>query len=465
VADASGLLVPLTHYPPLFPAVLAVLSLAGLSPDVAARTLALGVTAANIGLVMFITFAVTRSMTSATTAGFVIALSVDMLMLNTAVWSDGLFIAFQCACLAFITAYLQGHGYRCLIAGAAAAALAWLTRWVGGAVVAAAAMAILVAGPGTLRRRLADGVLFAALATAPPAGWMLRNVVAAQTATNRTLSLSAISIEDLAAVLETIASWLIPGTNRVALFTGQHAVMAALTLAAAAGFVALVHYVVRPTVSGRASLAKTPIAFLLLAVTHIAAVLVGAALFDSAVPLDNRILAPAYVAAVPVVAFVLYRAFRVTRTRLGRLIGQGALITFLCVNAAVTIGAGLHFRKEGRGYVGPAWQYPTLRSTIARIAPTPPLLSNHPDAVEFVFGTRAVGVSCEAVADAVAARGRVMLVYFDNPRQYAPRSPEATRMTPSSAEYRIDLLRGVSATVVAQERNAWVYEIVDRTRR
>ena len=458
VATADDTLVPLTHYPPLFPAILALFTLGGLSPLGAARAVALGVTALNVALVTTVTFTSTKSATAATAAAFVVALSVDMLFLNTAVWSDGLFIALQVTCLALVSRYLQTSHYGYLLAGAGAAALAWLTRWIGGAVVFAASMSILTLGPGLKRHRLAHSLRFALLASALPAAWVLRNVIVAQTATNRALGFSPLSRDDLAAVVETTSSWLLPGSNRVTVFAGQDAVAAAMLFVAVVGLGVLVHRFVRRTIADRSSLSHTPVVFLLFAICYIVAVLLGAAFYDSAVPLDNRILAPAYVAAIPVVAFILQRSFRANPNRLSRLAGVGAITIFLAIHFLVTVGAGLHFRKEGRGYVGPAWHYPTLRTQIATIEPMTPIFSNHPGAVAFALGRRASGASPDALAGA-ATRGRAVLVYFDNPRQHAPRSPQATRLAPSTAEYRIELLRGLSATLVARERNAWLYDI------
>lgn len=458
VAAADGSLVPLTHYPPLFPAALALFNLAGLSPSGAARAVALGVTAINVALVALITFSSTSSAAAAIAAAFVVALSVDMLFLNTAVWSDGLFISCQLACLALLTRYLQAHQYRYLLAGAAAAALAGLTRWIGGAVIVAAAMSLLIVGPGTVRRRLVDGLLFLILAAAPPVAWMLRNVVVAHTATNRTLEVSPVSLDDVAAILQTTSSWLLPGTNRVSVFAGQDTIAAGVTVAAAVGLGLLVQRFVRPAITDRSSVANTPIVFLLFGTCYIASVLVGGALFDAAVPFDNRILAPAYVAAVPLVAFVLHQALRAAPSRWWRRLAAAALIVFVGINALATAGAALHFRREGRGYVGPAWDYPTLRSAIGTIGPTREMFSNHPGAVEFALGRRASGVSPAALT-AAAARGGAVLIYFDDPRRHAPRSPKAIRMAPSTAEYRLELLTGLSAVLVVRERNAWLYDI------
>jgi len=79
--------------------------------------------------------------------------------------------------------------------------------------------------------------------------------------------------------------------------------------------------------------------------------------------------------------------------------------------------------------------------------------------VEFALGKRAQAASEDTLARGIAGGGVVVLVYFDDPRSYAPRNAEADKMAPSTAEDRVKLLRGLPATLVAHERNGWVYRL------
>jgi len=455
----DGSLVPLTHYPPLFPATLALASSVGLDLLSAARAVSLVLTAANILAVTVATHAFTRSAGAAAAAAFVIALSVDMLFLNTAIWSDGEFIFLAIVCLALVTTYLHGRGRRYLVLGALAGALSWLSRWVGGAVVVAAAAGILLLGQGRAVRKLTEGMLFILIASAPPLAWMSYNATVAGTATNRTIELSPLSMDHAVALVQTMSSWLLPATNRIYVFAGQDMVVTICGTTAVLALVALAHRFVVPTLASRTALVRTPILFLVFMFVYVAALLAATSMFDSSMPLDNRMLAPAYVALVIVAAFILHAAFRATRRYAWRVAGVGVLTAFLLVNAGVTIGAGTLFRREGRGFVGPAWQYPVLQRALAEVGPLTPLYSNHPGGVEFALGKRAQAASEDTLARGIAGGGVVVLVYFDDPRSYAPRNAEADKMAPSTAEDRVKLLRGLPATLVAHERNGWVYRL------
>lgn len=86
VPGYDGALVPLTHFPPLYPATLAGLAALGLEPLQAARCTAILFAAANILALALAAYRFTGSRAASTVVGFVLALSVDMLFLNTAVW-------------------------------------------------------------------------------------------------------------------------------------------------------------------------------------------------------------------------------------------------------------------------------------------------------------------------------------------------------------------------------------------
>jgi hypothetical protein len=456
----DGSLVPLTHYPPLFPATLALASIAGgIDLPSAARTVSLIVAAGNILAVTIATHAFTRSGGAAAATAFVMALSVDMLFLNTAIWSDGQFVLLEVVCLVLTTNYLQGRGYRYLVLGALTAALACLSRWAGGTTVITATLAIVLLGPGSVRRRLADGVLFGLLASAPPLAWMAHNAAVAGSTTNRSFRFSGASPDDVAAMIQTISSWLLPGTNRIYILARQDTIMATCAAMAALTLAALARRFVRPAILDRSALVRTPVVFLLFVPIYLAAVLAATSFIDSAVPLDNRILAPVYVAVVIVTAFVLHAAFRSIRERRWRIAGIGLLAAFLLGNAVVTVGAAAFFHREGRGFAGPAWQYPVLRRALAAVEQATPVFSNHPGGVEFALGRMAQDVSPEVLASALARQRVVVLVYFEDPRSYAPRNPQADKMAPSTDEYRIELLRGLSATLVASERNGRIYRL------
>jgi hypothetical protein len=458
--NGDGLIVPLTHYPPLYPAVLALGAHAGLDLMTSARAVAVVAAAGNVVAVGATTLWFTQSTATALAAASLVACSVDMLFLNTAAWSDALFIFLAVGCLSSVTLFLGRGRARWLIGAGAAGALAWLDRWVGGSVVVAGTLAVLLLAPGNVKRRVLAAAGFVLFASTPPIGWMIRNVLLSGSATNRGADASRASIGHVAALAQTVSAWLLPGTNRLSIMPGQDVIVELSALLMGGFFVWAAIRWTLPRLRDRESIVRTPVAFLLFAVVYFVSVL-AATVFDASTPMDDRVLSPAYVATLIVGAYVAHRAYHAWARR-ARLGSVGLLLALILGNGIVTAGVAVHFRREGRGYVGPAWSYPRLRSELSTIDPDVPMYSNHPAAVEFALGRRARGATRTALETGIRARGEVILVYFDDPRSYAPRHALADKQVLSTAAHREELIAPFSPTSPIQERNGYLYELRPR---
>ena len=457
----NGAPMPLTQYPPLYPATLAGLTTLGLEPLQAARWAALLMATGNIVALAFATYRFTESRAASTAACFVMALSVDILFLNTAVWSDAEFILCVVSSLLCLTVYFENRRYGYLVAGALVAALACLARYVGVALIATGIVGVVTFGPGRFRRRVIDAALFGVLAAAPGVAWLLRNRSMAGNLTNRVVRTRGNPIADIAALVQTMGSWWLPGTNRIELIPGQSWFVAVCVLAVGIAILyALVRWVT-PEIDGRTALIQTPVVFLLFGILYIGSILLATGYFAT-VPMDNRILAPSFVTSVLVVAWIAHTAHRCTTSRFLRFGIQASAAGLVLLNAVVTAGAVIHFRAEGRGFVGPQWQYPLVEKALTDAVHTGDLFSNYASAVDFRLGRRARDLSPEGLASAVARDGEATLVFFESPRSYAPRSPGAVKGPATSMEYRVELLSAYTTETLAHERNAWVDRVRPR---
>ena len=208
-------------------------------------------------------------------------------------------------------------------------------------------------------------------------------------------------------------------------------------------------------IDSREAVIQTPVVFLLFGLVYTGSVLVAAVYF--AVPADNRVLAPAYVTGVLVVVWIAHAAHRCAPNRFLRFGIEGAAAGLLLLNAVVAAGAVMHFRAEGRGFVGPQWQCPLVQRALTDVTHGGVVFSNYASAVDFRLGRRARDLSPDALSSAVARDGTATLVYFESPRSYAPRSAGAVKAPPTTAEYRAQLLAPYATEALVHERNAWVY--------
>ena len=187
-----------TLWPPLWPLLLAASGLGILDPIRVAGPL----NAALFGLaVLVLGRYLERRLESrfvARWATLVFALSASLAEVARQAMSEPAFLLFSILALIaadrfFETAGADGDGDRSLLLRAALwSALAWLTRYLGVALAASVALLLLLRrrGAGPLRTRLGDTALYAAVAAAPMALWLFRNLRATGSLTGHTSSVS-----------------------------------------------------------------------------------------------------------------------------------------------------------------------------------------------------------------------------------------------------------------------------------
>ncbi len=164
---------PLVYWPPLYPLLLAGLSLAG-GWDVFVVGWALNVVlmAVNVCLAGVLVFLAFRERLVYAYLGTVFVLaSESALRIHANVSSDPLYITFSLVMLLAAARYLETKSPRALGLIALCAALAMLQRWLGASLVAMGALVILVARWKDWRRTLRDGALLS-LSLLPVGGWI-----------------------------------------------------------------------------------------------------------------------------------------------------------------------------------------------------------------------------------------------------------------------------------------------------
>ncbi|HEX9443313.1 MAG TPA: glycosyltransferase family 39 protein, partial [Candidatus Binatia bacterium] len=135
---------PVVHYPPLYPFVLSLGVRLGLAPPEAARFLGAALFAANTLLIGLVVFRATGSTKSSFLGAFLAATSIALIEIHSAAWSEPLFLFLALTGLFLTGAALEKNDWRALVPGALALGGAWLTRYVGAVLVAAAVLGRLL---------------------------------------------------------------------------------------------------------------------------------------------------------------------------------------------------------------------------------------------------------------------------------------------------------------------------------
>ncbi|MEA2708605.1 MAG: hypothetical protein QOF78_1206, partial [Phycisphaerales bacterium] len=159
------------HYPPMYSSVLALASLGGTDPLVAARWLHALLLAANAIVAAELVRRFAGSATAAIFVAIVSAFSHASIYIHTLALSEPLFVLFGLLSLGLLAAHVRRPNNKLLIASALLAGAGVLTRYAGWAIVPAGVACLVLLPRRPIARRMIDAIVFTALACALPIGW------------------------------------------------------------------------------------------------------------------------------------------------------------------------------------------------------------------------------------------------------------------------------------------------------
>jgi hypothetical protein len=370
-AGTSAAAEPLTHFAPLYPLLLAL----GIRLDIFVLEWARIVNAVCLGLTVFATgMLVARSVRHAPWLGVVgavlLAASVPALGVYTTALSEPVFLLLTIAGFALLARHLEAPSIPLLVAGAAVLGLAVFTRYAGAACVLTGGLALLVLGRQPLGTRVRDALLFGGVSAAPLLAWKLLHVSAAA-GPARELAFHPVGRGHAWQAIYTTSAWLLvpqaaPNVVRLAVL-GLAAV--AVLLAAVARW-------------RRGEAAPRIVAVCALFVGVYAAFLVlSLSFFDANTPLDDRILLPAFVAAL-VVGLDLCGEAVASRRRAAVVIVLGALLVVTTGQLVASARMAARGFDRGWGFSSRAWQE---SPTLARVGALPAGTVAYSNAPEIVY--------------------------------------------------------------------------------
>ncbi len=475
--DARGNFRLLPYFAPLFPLVLSVFERLGLDLAQAARWMNALLFAGLAGGAGLAVLRLARPAALAGLAALLLALSPILTPIYSWAMSEplALFLGFAGLWLALVAAR-DARRETAFYGSALLAGLSFLTRYSSAGFVGAAALGLLLLRPGSLRRRLADALLYGALAALPTALWM--GYVYAQTAT-----VSARSVESAAGMASRFAAfwpqsanmllaWLVPYSWMDA--PGYPEVINRLLppalVLAAAGWSGLILSRARRSGWNDARLRALLLLWLLVLV-YLSVILLVYVTTYPPITIDNRMLSPLHVALL----LMLPLLAALTAERASRRWAALLLLAGLALGAAwfgwrtvriVQINA-----EKGLGYSSLEWQQSQTRAAMPQAIPpgaavvtneqtallyldhvTPyPLMEPYQSAPAPVFTRYGDGDLAADDAQRLFREGKAVLVLFDTivPQMeglYGERAAERVRVLTESLDV---LYRGNDGAIYA----------------
>ena len=381
----------MTHYPPAYPLLLALVALLQHGDTVqAGRLLAVLFFGANVALFGLAVFLSTkRSWVTTGCAICIFVVSAPILSTHSMAWSEAPYITFTLAALLLLSLYVVRPSLNLILAASLCVGCAMATRYVGVTLLVPLVCDILVFGKRPLKQKIGHTLLAATVALLPLVSWVIRNSVVAETATNRTLALHLFGLQHTQQAIATMYEFiLLPISIPQKLESLQVGVPVALFLVSIM-FLHRKGYLRRNWNAIHVVLPTHCIAFHL---TYSAFLVLSISVFDAQTPLDYRILLPAFLVIVIVgiaLAWSLSSALDSSILRFGL-----AAFVFLLVltNSDVAVSEAVSIHKNGKGYTALAWQDSQTIASVRSLANGRKVYSNGHDAIIFLTGIPATSL-------------------------------------------------------------------------
>ena len=408
---------PVTHFPPAFPSLLALIGLSGLDPLRGARFLNALIFGANAFLLGIIGWRMTKSQVAGVVLALLFAVNASLFNAHAVAMSEPLYIFFSLAAFLTFSIYFGvqqlavasdsklSDSRKWLIATGILTAFAYLTRYAGLALLATFLLALILL-PDTLRKKLASTGVFLASVIPFLIGWGIRNKIVADNATNRTLAYHPLSAENIETTIYNISEFLIPVENwRRALIQIPNFFF---ILTAIIIFILLIWVVTKGLKKFFQPATKPPeiLSFTngLYIFGYLASIISSMMLFDASTKFKLRILSPVYVALLILLVLLGHWAWQ-KRNILSRGIITLAAIVILALSAYDTSNFVTKLHKGGQGYASFKWYDSEAMDFLSQLPAGTRIYTNQPGPV-YLYTNRPSYVLPDLV-DAVTGLPRV----------------------------------------------------------
>lgn len=439
----------LTHYPPLYPILLAGTRLGTDDILTGARWLNILLLGGNVILVYWALLRVTSAQhwsLLGTTLFLAVSSSISV---HLWAWTEPLFIFLTLATLLSWDLYLLRHDTMFLLGSAVLVSLATLTRYAGLFLVPAVVVTLLLDHRVHMRKKLVASSIFAFIGLLPVSVWLISTLLTGDGVANRTIALHVIGIERIEQGFRTISRWFIP--DRVAMLLNKAGVLELMT---GIGIVGLMYVALQgPGINQVRRRSFLLAIFSASLCAYVLFLLISISTFDAHTPLDSRILAPLIPFLVAFGVSIIQRCQGLGKTL--RLVLYLALVAIFLVNIWETKSTILSTHATGLGYTGQNWASSELIGAVNGYSHDIPVYTNGNDVIYFYTGRVIQRIPAKynptsmqenmqyleemTEMSHVLGRGGGILIYFSGiRRQYLPSENELKEVLSLEEIYRTE---------------------------
>jgi 4-amino-4-deoxy-L-arabinose transferase-like glycosyltransferase len=379
---------PVTHFPPGFSSVLALIGISGLDPLRGTRLVNALIFGANIFLLGIIGWRMTKSKAAGIVLAVLFLVNGQLFRVHTTAMSEPLYIFFTLAAFSSFWQYFSieeqsestaksakdakekklgalrvlGGSKGLLLITAILTAFTYLTRYAGLALLATFLVSLFILHP-TWKKRLTSIAIFLAGFIPFALAWSIRNRLLADNATNRTLVYHPITAENIQLGIGNFAAFILPveaWRRELIRIPNLFAVILAVIV------LALLVWVVFKGLKkffNSATETPEPLSFIstLYIFGYLASIISSMTLFDASTKFQLRIVAPMYVSLLIVLVYLIWKLWQNSATSL-LFTHHASRFTLIALTIYIFIASFFGFtstltqlRKGGQGYASFQW--------------------------------------------------------------------------------------------------------------
>ncbi len=389
---------PLAHWPPGYPIVIAGAELARAGAIQSARYIDASAALVSIAIVVWLLASV-AGVGAGIVGGLLVMATPAIVQVHESVLSEPLFIALLVLALAAMVRVRD----RPIVSGLLAA-IAGIVRYAGLSVIGGVVLWQL-ARAGTARQRISRALIAALPAVVLEGAWVLRTMHSAGPSAIRKISVYGELASTLREGWRTTSAWLVPGMGEV---------WGIFVAAAVAALLVTAIWESRP-LRGRQNPA---VAAALLAACYLGLVLASRLFADPGIPLDDRLMAPLLVLVEITMVLIVAPAWK--RWPIAARSGVAVLV-LLWWGAAIRVsGASARYAVEtGNDFAEDCWRSSPLTAWVRANSGGRPVYTNVPEALYFhsgrlshEFPDETDAATVRAFTDTLTRRG-ALVVDFD----------------------------------------------------
>ena len=364
---------PITLWPPLYSIAIAAPVVAGVSTRAAVRIVNVICFAATLCLVGVLVRRLAPASRAAPFFAMAFVLAAPAVVRNHLMaWAETLFVPLMLLGLLKLADYAQRDRLSDVAFAGMWLGLAAVTRYVGLAVIAGAALSLWVWDRKRGTRAWKSLATFSVVALAPAAAWFVRNYLTASTAHGRAFAPDALGADRLRTAVDAVSAWLLPVWFDLPVRTLWLALVGS-------GLVWAWRRASRQAAPG------TRAAFVLMALcasVYLGFVLVTIVFFDPVVTFDARLLSPVYVLAVIIVAAALPNVFAIPRPRAAVLLAGALALSFVAL-ASYSVAYAWSTHHEPKQFASARWTNASAWAFVAHYPAATPIYSTQSEVSQY----------------------------------------------------------------------------------